>query len=123
MVSNKDERVKDFLEKTTNFNLDKELFILVTNIKYGKSANIFINCTDMETKTDFYFSVFFNNNYFSKSSDFDFKKYKNELFENSKYLAVKFVRSKTGYLVCVNAKIIDIEYLEQKDTTLFTEPA
>ncbi|EOA6146158.1 hypothetical protein ACH5GD_001795 [Campylobacter coli] len=60
MEKSKKERIEKLSEKTKNLNLDNELYIFVNNIKWGKKANILINCVDLGTNIEFYFSVFFS---------------------------------------------------------------
>lgn len=43
--------------------------------------------------------------------DFNFREYMENFFENSRILAVKFKRSKTGYLNCFNARIAEVSDL------------
>ncbi len=111
MEKSKKERIEKLSEKTKNLNLDDELYIFVNNIKWGKKANILINCVDFGTNIEFYFSVFFSNKYFSRSGDFNFREYMENSFENNRILAVKFKRSKTGYLNCFNARIAEVSDL------------
>lgn len=111
MEKSKKERIEKLSEKTKDLNLDNELYIFVNNIKWGKKANILINCVDLGTNIEFYFSVFFSNKYFSRSGDFNFREYMENFFENSRILAVKFKRSKTGYLNCFNARIAEVSDL------------
>ncbi|EAC1929843.1 hypothetical protein GZ693_001684 [Campylobacter coli] len=42
---------------------------------------------------------------------FNFREYMENFFENSRILAVKFKRSKTGYLNCFNARIAEVSDL------------
>lgn len=58
MEKSKKERIEKLSEKTKDLNLDNELYIFVNNIKWGKKANILINCVDLGTNIEFYFSVF-----------------------------------------------------------------
>ncbi|KRS67305.1 hypothetical protein DA99_09185 [Campylobacter coli] len=111
MEKSKKERIEKLSEKTKDLNLDNELYIFVNNIKWGKKANILINCVDLGTNIEFYFSVFFSNKYFSRSGDFNFREYMENFFENSRILAVKFKRSKTGYLNCFNGRIAEVSDL------------
>ncbi len=108
MGKSKKERIEKLNEKTKNFNLDDELYIFVNNIKWGKKANILINCVELRTNIEFYFSVFFSNNYFSRSGDFNFREYMENSFENNRILAVKFKRSEIGYLNCFSARIVKV---------------
>ncbi|HEA7276360.1 MULTISPECIES: hypothetical protein [Campylobacter] len=107
MKKDKQERISNLYEKTKELNLEGEVHILVNNIKWGKKANILINCTDLKSNIEFYFSVFFNNNYFSRSGDFNFREYMEKHFLYKRYLAVRFKRSDVGYLYCTHARIID----------------
>ncbi|WP_276883592.1 hypothetical protein [Campylobacter cuniculorum] len=105
MEKSKKERIEELNEKAKDLNLDDELYIFVNNIKWGKKANILINCIDLKTNIEFYFSVFFSSKYFSKSGDSNFREYMENSFKDNKILVVKFKRSKTGYLNCFNARI------------------
>ncbi|EOH7942757.1 hypothetical protein ACMCDV_000390 [Campylobacter jejuni] len=58
MKKDKQERISNLYEKTKELNLEGEVHILVNNIKWGKKANILINCTDLKSNIEFYFSVF-----------------------------------------------------------------
>lgn len=58
MEKSKKERIEKLSEKTKVLNLNNELYIFVNNIKWGKKANILINCIDLGTNIEFYFSVF-----------------------------------------------------------------
>ncbi|HID0149335.1 TPA: hypothetical protein ACXAS3_001703 [Campylobacter coli] len=52
MEKSKKERIEKLSEKTKNLNLDNELYIFVNNIKWGKKANILINCVDLGTNIE-----------------------------------------------------------------------
>lgn len=121
MEKSKKERIEKLSEKTKDLNLDNELYIFVNNIKWGKKANILINCVDLGTNIEFYFSVFFSNKYFSRSGDFNFREYMENFFENSRILAVKFKRSKTGYLNCFNAELQKFQ-IYNKSSSLISFP-
>lgn len=111
MEKSKNERIKELYEKTKDLNLDNEMHIFINNIKWGKNANILVNCVDLKTNIEFYFSVFFSNGYFSRSGDFNFREYMKNSFKEYRYLAIKFKRSESGYLNCLSATIINIEDL------------
>lgn len=98
MEKSKNERIKELYEKTKDLNLDNEM-------------HIFVNCVDLKTNIEFYFSVFFSNGYFSRSGDFNFREYMKNSFKEYRYLAIKFKRSESGYLNCLSAAIINIEDL------------
>ncbi|HEB8363764.1 TPA: hypothetical protein R0911_001739 [Campylobacter coli] len=103
------EKDSNWIKNSNDENIKK--YIFVNNIKWGKKANILINCVDLGTNIEFYFSVFFSNKYFSRSGDFNFREYMENSFENNRILAVKFKRSKTGYLNCFNARIAEVSDL------------
>lgn len=101
---------EDFIENTKILDLDNELELEITSFIWGNRCNLIINCIDTLSKCNFWFSVFNNNGYSSKSGDFNFKvlKEKNEKKEQKDKIKIiaKLRRAKSGYLSCVNARLI-----------------
>ena len=87
--------------------LYEEIIIYITDLKYGKHKNIFVEAAYENIL--FEFSVFSSNRYSSADNNFSFKildEDKQLVVPNYKLIA-KFDVTKSGYLKCLSARILD----------------
>ena len=101
---------QECLEQIEKLDLSKELNLRIQSFSWGKSCNLIVNCLDMASGVEFFFCVFNDNRYKSKSEDFDFKEFKDNGFnESNNEITATFKQSKSGFLKCISAKFKEKE--------------
>lgn len=88
-----------------NIDFQKELDIEILNLNWGHNKNLVINCKDVKTEIEFFFCVFWDKQYQTEKFDFNFKKYKENDFEQNKIIKAQFKILKSGFVRCVSAKL------------------
>ena len=87
--------------------LNEDIIIYITDLKYGKHKNIFVEAAYENIL--FEFSVFSSNRYSSADNNFSFKILnEDKQLETPDFnLIAKFDLTKSGYLKCLSARILD----------------
>lgn len=96
--------------KKIDFTNKKQVYFNIEYFYWGSRGNLVVNCRELLTDELFFFSVFHDKNYMSKSGDFNFKKFKDDDFfidddeeATDEFVGVFEVLS-SGFLLCLNAR-------------------
>jgi len=98
--------MSNIIKNEHTLNLEEEVEAQVISFNWGKNQNLKVFCLEEKNDYIFWFSVFWNNKYSSRSGDFNFKELKDKFDNKNKpKLILKLEETKNGYLNCISARL------------------